>query len=115
MGGSNKIARHDAVLCHADIQRLPGTPLKQFAAKYGISDATVRRIALGSHPHVAGKGAARIMNTRPALCENDCALVLGLFWMNVSISSIHRRTQIGLTTIHRILDGVHRYNDRAIR
>ncbi len=115
MTSCKKMPEHDAILCHADIQRRPGVPLREFADKYGISDATVRRIAHGSHPHIAHKGAARVLESRRPIDRTDCAMVLGWFWMGRRISDIHKESGIGLTTIHRILDGDHRYNDRSIR
>ena len=112
---ANKMPRHDAILCHADMLRRPSAPLRELAAKYGISDTTVRRIANGSHPHIAEKGPARKMESRQPIELADCAMILGWFWMGRRISDIHKQTGIGLTTIHRILDGDHRYNDRPIR
>ncbi|MAI41361.1 MAG: hypothetical protein CMP95_02770 [Gammaproteobacteria bacterium] len=111
----SKMPKNDAILCHADMLRCPGVPLRELAAKYGVSDTTVRRIASGSHPHIAEKGPARAMERRQPIELTDCAMILGLFWMGRKISDIHKDSGIGLTTIHRILDGDHRYNDRPIR
>lgn len=59
--------------------------------------------------------SCRVPADRQPLSEQECALVLGLYWLGWQAGKIHQHTLIGLSTIHRILDGEHRYNDRPIR
>lgn len=114
MGGGNKISWADAVVVWSVIKETDRS-LRDIAEAYNLGESTVLRIANGSHPHVQEKGPARILIAREPLREQECALVLGEFWMGWSIEKIHRDTAIGLTTIHRVLDGQHRHNGRPIR
>lgn len=116
MGGHNKISQKLADYVWELLRDWPDDSCRTVAKAAGVSEATVQRVAAGSHPRTKQRGKPRDSGAyKPRVTLKQVENVIVLFVRGMGIIAIARTTGISVSTIRRILDGQHEYNKRAIR
>ena len=116
MGGSNKISSTLAVLIWEYLEEYASEPIERVAKVFQVSPATVQRVLDASHPDVRHLEMPRDSSRRkPDLTRIQVAAVVGFYVQGTRQREIARLIPCGTSTIARILDGKHRYNEKKIR
>jgi hypothetical protein len=116
VGGSNKIDSSLAVLIWQYLHDYPDESIERVADVFNVSPATTQRVLDASHRDVRHLGKPRDgSREKPDLSRLQVAAVIGLHLQGTKQREIARLVPCGTSTITRILDGKHRYNDKKIR
>lgn len=116
MGGENKISASLAVLIWDYLRKYANEPVERVAKVFQVSSATVQRVLDASHRDVRHLGKPRDSSReKPDLSRLQVAAVIGFHVQGTKQREIAKLIPCGTSTIARILDGKHRYNDKKLR